>query len=112
MTSLRVVASLLVQPWTGRMVGSVYLGMAADAAATHQAFVRRHAIGQRAANLQVVGMAYVRVALLAQERDRRDQQRMLVGTMRRVAVEAAVAHRSVFEQHTTEGRRVGKERVK
>ena len=44
------------------------------------------------------GMAHAAVALLAQERNRRDQQRVLVRTVRRVAIEAAFADRRVLEQ--------------
>ena len=44
------------------------------------------------------GWRDVRMALLAQERHRRHEQRVLVRAVRRVAVEAAVAHRRVLEQ--------------
>ena len=49
----------------------------------------------------VVRMAQSRMALLAQERNRRDQQGLLVRPVRCVAVEAALAHGSVFEKERT-----------
>ena len=48
--------------------------------------------------LQIIRMQRHGVALLAQHRDRRDQQGLLVGTVHVVAVEAVFAHRRVLEQ--------------
>lgn len=65
----------------------MHLRMTRQAAAPYQALIRELPIGQATGKLQVIGMAYVRVALLAQERHRSHQQGMLIGTMRRVAIQ-------------------------
>ena len=49
-----------------------------EAASPHDAFIRIRAGSQGLARLQVVGVQEIGVALLAQERNRRDQQRVLI----------------------------------
>ena len=50
------------------------------------------------ARLQVVRVLEIRMTLLAEEGNRRDQQRALVGAMRSMAIEAVLAHRRMLEQ--------------
>ena len=50
------------------------------------------------ARQQIVRVIEIRVTLLAEERDRRDQQRALIRAMRSMAIEAVLAHRRMLEQ--------------
>ena len=69
-----------------------------DAAASHDAFIRHRTGSQGLLCLQIVRVQEIRVALLAEERNRRDQQRALIRAVGCVAVEAVLTHRRMFEQ--------------
>ena len=93
-----VVLPLLVELRTGRRVRAVDVCVAGDASSPHGALVGMQPGGERVGRMHVIRMAQARMALLAQERNRRDQQGLLVRPVRRVAVEATLAHGRVFEQ--------------
>ena len=69
-----------------------------EAASTHEAFIRIRAGPQGLTGLQVVRVQEIGVALLAEERNRRDQQRALIRAVRRVAVETVLTNRRMLEQ--------------
>ena len=69
-----------------------------EAAAPHDAFIRFRPGSQGLPRLQVIWMQEIGMALLAQEGNRRDQQRALIRAVRRVAVEAVLANRRMLEQ--------------
>ena len=71
--------------------------MTGQAGPAHDAFIRIGSSRQRIGCLQVVRMALVRVTLLTQERQRSDQQSVLIGTMWRMTVEAVFAHWCMLE---------------
>ena len=77
------------------------VGMTGEAASPHDAFIRIRAGSQGLPRLQVVRVHEIGVALLAQEGNRRDQQRILIRAVRRVAVEAILAYRWMLEQERT-----------
>ena len=72
--------------------------MTGQASSAHYPLIRLHARAQGLARLQVVRMQEVRMALLAEEGNRRDQQSVLIRAMRRMAVQAVLAHRRMLEQ--------------
>src|SRR5262245_38498643 len=80
------------------MIGSVDLAVAIRAAARKQANIGERSLRHSAARDQLRRMERLRMALLAQKRARGDEQLLVVRTVRRVAVDAAVAHRSMLEQ--------------
>ena len=77
------------------------VGVTGEAASPHDAFIRIRAGSQGLPRLQVVRVQEIRVALLAQERNRRHQQRALIRAVRRVAVEAVLANGGMLEQERT-----------
>ena len=72
--------------------------MTRETAATEHTHVGMQSAAQRLLGLQVVGMQDVGVALLTQEGNGRQQQRVLIRAMRRMAIQAVLANRGVFEQ--------------
>ena len=75
--------------------------VAGEAASPHDAFIRIRAGSQGLPRLQVVRVNEIGVALLAQEGNRRDQQRILIRAVRRVAIEAVLADGCMLEQERT-----------
>ena len=72
--------------------------MTGQAPTAHHPFIGMNARAQGLARLQVVRMQEIGMTLLAKEGNRRDQQRVLIRSMRRVAVQAVLAHRRMLEQ--------------
>lgn len=72
--------------------------MTGNAAPGEQALVGTHAAPQRLRSEQIVRMPGMRVALLAQERNRGDEQAVVIGAVRIVTVDATVAYGCMFEQ--------------
>ena len=72
-----------------------------EAASPHDAFIGIRAGSQGLPRLQVVRVNKIGMALLAQERNRRDQQCVLIRAVRRVAVEAVLANGCMLEQERT-----------
>src|SRR6266446_9060731 len=82
----------------GGRVRAMNVRVAGNAAAAHDPLIGMQTSGKRLRRVQIVRMALLGVALLTQERDGCDKQRVLVGAMRRVTIEAAPAYRRVLEQ--------------
>ena len=69
-----------------------------EAASPHDALIRSRPRAQGLPRLQVVRVQKIRMTLLTQEGNRRDQQRVLIRAMRRVAIEAVLANGRMLEQ--------------
>ena len=69
-----------------------------QAASAHHPLIGMNTRAQGLAGLQVVWMKPIGMTLLAEEGNRRDQQRALIRAMRRVAVQTVLAHRRMLEQ--------------
>src|SRR5258708_26089874 len=82
--------ALLVKPHARRRIRAVNVGVTGEAASSHDAFIRVRTGSQGLPRLQVVRVQEIGMALLAEERNRRDQQRALIPAVRRVAIEAVL----------------------
>jgi hypothetical protein len=76
----------------------VNVGVTREASPAQHSLIRMQTGTQGLARLQVVRVQEIRMTLLAEERNRRDQKRVLVGAMRSMAIEAFLAHRRMLEQ--------------
>ena len=74
------------------------VGVTREASSAQYSLIGMQTGTQGLARLQVVRVQEIRMTLLAEERNRRDQQRALVGAVRSMAIEAVLAHRRMLEQ--------------
>ena len=74
------------------------LRMTVLATPIQQPRVRRAANARVASNKQIVGVASIRVALLAQKRPRRSKQHVVIRAMGFMTIHAIVAYRRVLPQ--------------
>ena len=88
---------LPLQPQSGGTVGAVNLRMAGGAIAPRKSDVWRGSTRHVSARHQQRVVSGLRVALLTEQGAGRHQQFFVIGTVRRVAVQAAVTHGRVFE---------------
>ena len=77
------------------------LRVADETSAPHDALVGMAAGAERLSRLQVVRVTLSHMTLLAEERYRRHQQRRLIRAVRRMTVQAVLAHWCVLEQERT-----------
>lgn len=83
------------------MVGAMYLSMASAAASGDGALVRHCTVGGIGLGEQVVLMGCMGMALLTEHRPATGEQFLVVGAVRRVAIEAAFPNRCVLPQERT-----------
>ena len=74
------------------------VGVTREASSAQHSLIGIQTGTQGLAPLQVVRVQEIRMTLLAEERNRRDQQRALIRAMWSMAIEAVLAHRRMFEQ--------------
>ena len=88
----------LMETWARGRVGSVNVGVAGKATTAHNLRFRVRAVGRSLTRLQCTRVGADRMTLLAQNRNGCDQQGVLIRAVRRVAVQAALAHRRMLKE--------------